>query len=156
MIRLIAAIDRKRGIAKNGDQPWHVPEDEKYFKQQTMQYGGNVLIGRKLYELIGRPLKDRRNIVLSQSQEHIEGTEVAKDLSILNTLSDVWVIGGASVFEQTISQADELYITYIEADFNCDLFFPEFEHSFRLVKEDDLREQNGFLFRYCVYERIRQ
>lgn len=153
MIRLIAAIDRRRGIAKNGDQPWQIPADTMHFRQQTLKHGGSVVMGRKLYELIGHPLSGRRNLVLSQTQERIEGVEVIHDLSILDTSGDVCIIGGEAVFAQTIERADELYLTHIEADFGCDQFFPEFEQDFQLLQEDPLREQNGFLFRYCVYGR---
>jgi dihydrofolate reductase len=153
MLRLIAAIDRKRGIAKSGVQPWRIPRDEVHFKQQTLEHGAVVLMGKKTFDLIGHPLPGRRNIVISQTPESMEGIEFVQDLSILNALSDVWIIGGESVFAQTIGRADELYLTHIEADFGCDQFFPEFVPDFELLREVPLQEQNGFLFRHCVYSR---
>lgn len=110
-------------------------------------------MGRKLFELIGHPLQNRSNVILSQNQAKIEGVTTCTDLSIINSLSDVWIIGGESVFSQVIENADELYLTHIEADFGCDKFFPEYEKSFELMRESTLKEQNGFLFRYSVYRR---
>lgn len=153
MIRLIAAIDRKRGIAKHGFQPWCIPADELYFKKMTLEYGAVVLMGRKTFETIGHPLPDRRNVVLSQTEITEQGVEVATDIGVINGLGDVWVIGGESVFSQTILNADELYLTRIEADFGCDQFFPDFVSDFELVKEEPLLEQNGFLFTQNVYSK---
>lgn len=155
MIRLIAAIDRKFGIAKHGFQPWNIPIDEHYFLEQTARHGGVVLMGKRTFEVISHPLKNRRNIVLSRQTGHIEGVEVSDDLHMtLSTLADVWIIGGASVFEQTLPHADELYLTRIDADFGCDQFFPNFEDRFKLVKKGDGQEQNGFNFRFEIWKPI--
>ena len=153
MIRLIAAVDNKRGIAKHGFQPWHIPNDEKYFLDQTSKWGGEVLMGSKTYEVIGHPLKDRKNYVASRDAASINGAEVVRDLeNFLKTFErDLWVIGGASVFEQALPYADELYLTEIQADFGCDQFFPEFQAGFMPFGEEPLQEQNGFLYKYVIY-----
>ena len=154
MIRFIAAIDQKRGIAKEGRIPWHLPTDEQYFLQKTSQDGGVVLMGRATFEAIGHPLKERRNIVISKSLGPTEGIEVMNDLQqALHVAKDVWVIGGAAIFEQTLSFADELYITRIETDENCDRFFPEFEKGFELTSKSKPRHENGLTFRFCKYRR---
>jgi dihydrofolate reductase len=161
MIRLIAAIDLKRGIAKHGYMPWSIPEDEAYFSEQTKTYGGNVLTGgvtfRDSYK--GKPLKDRTNYVLSRNVQPIEGVQVVNDLMAwLATMGnkDIWVAGGANVFQQIIDagKADELYITHIDADFGCDQFFPDYQAKFRLVKQSDTHSQNGFNFTYAIYARV--
>lgn len=154
MIRLIAAIDQKRGIAKDGRIPWHLPTDEQYFLQKTNQDGGVVLMGRATFEAIGHPLKERRNIVISKSLGPAEGVEVMNDLQqALHAASDVWVIGGAAIFEQTLSFANELYITRIETDAGCDRFFPEFEKEFEPAGKSKPYNENGLTFRLCVYRR---
>jgi dihydrofolate reductase len=152
VIRIIAAVDLNLGIAKHGIQPWYIPIDEAYFNEQTVLHGGTVLMGKTTFDVIGHPLADRKNIVLSRTGQ-IEGIDTAKNLQILNTLSDVWVIGGASVFAQTIDLADELYLTQIEANFGCDQFFPNFNNKFKLLKQSEPMFENGFTFHYNIYQR---
>jgi dihydrofolate reductase len=158
MIRLIAAVDRKQGIAKGGLQPWKIPSDEQYFKEKTAQFGGNILMGSKTFEVIGHPLSGRRNFVLTKDDFDDKGVELVRDLDdfLKNFKEDIWVIGGASVFEQTFASADEVYLTNIEADFGCDQFFPDLADNFELSEKSDLHEENGFVFIYCVYKKSHQ
>jgi len=158
MIRLIAAIDRKRGIAKQGFQPWYIPDDEAQFAKHTKEYGGDVLTGHITYKTLHGPLVDRQNFVLTRDKDPIEGASIINDLEkFLKDYQDkdLWVIGGANVFSQVIDAgyADELYITHIEADFGCNQFFPTFEDTFQLVEKSDLNEQNGFIFTYATYKK---
>jgi len=156
MIRLIAAIDQKRGIAKQGFQPWYIPDDEHYFSELTKQHGGKVLVGSITYRTFKGPLEGRTNYVLSRQQEKIAGAEVVKDIEkFFHDHEDVWVIGGANVFAEAmeLGYADELYLTKIEADFGCTQFFPEYEAKYQLVQQSDLHTQNGFIYTYCVYRR---
>lgn len=156
MIRLISAVDQKRGIAKAGVQPWDIPQDLSYFYQQTTSNGGIVLMGQKTFELLGQPLKDRRNYVLSRQPRSGDGVIYVQDLDqFLNSQhEDVWIIGGASLFEQGIVVADELYLTCIEADFGCDQFFPEYEHVFEPIETSDLHTENGFIFSYKKFKKL--
>lgn len=159
MIRLIAAIDRKNGLAKHGGQPWSIPEDEAYFERQTRKYGGVVLMGSTTYKVIGKPLNERTNYVLSRDKTDLEEVEVVEDLDkFLDEFreKDVWVIGGANVFAQVINVADELYLTQIEADFNCNQFFPEYDQKFESSAQSELHEENGFIFSYAVYKKVIQ
>jgi dihydrofolate reductase len=160
MIRFIAAIDRKRGIAKHGGMPWSIPEDENYFTTQTKTHGGNVLTGgvtfRNTYH--GRPLANRQNYILTRRNESIEGVILVHDLNKLLEefkTKDLWVSGGAEVFKEIMdaNRADELYITHIDADFACDQLFPEYEEAFKKVEESEVHEQNGFKFTYATYIR---
>ncbi len=153
MIRIIAAIDRKRGIAKSGIQPWFIPADEKYFLEQTSKWGGEVLMGSKTYEVIGHPLKDRKNYVASRDAAAVSGAELVSDIDgFLKSFNrDLWVVGGAAVFEAALPYADELYLTEIQADFGCDKFFPEFSGKFMPFGEEPLQEQNGFIYKFVVY-----
>jgi dihydrofolate reductase len=157
MIRLLAAIDRANGLAKNLVMPWNIPEDEQYFTDETKKFGGNVLTGGKTFrETYHGPLKDRQNYILTHSTEPIEGVSVVNDLNkFLNEFKDdLWVAGGGEVFKLVMDagRADELYLTHIDADFGCDTFFPDYE-GFTLAKQSKPHEQNGFRFIYAVYRR---
>ncbi|MDB5168968.1 MAG: dihydrofolate reductase family protein [Candidatus Saccharibacteria bacterium] len=158
MIRLIAAVDWKRGIAKNGLPPWSLPSDMLNFVEKTKSNGGIVLVGQKTYEtfLHAGPLEGRRTYVLSHEAKTGDGVIYIQDLDEFfnQQAEDVWVIGGESLFRQTIIVADELYLTQIEADFGCDQFFPEYEHVFELKESSDLHTENGFIFRYNTYGKL--
>jgi dihydrofolate reductase len=158
MIRLIAAIDRRRGLAKHGILPWYIPEDEQYFTDQTKTCGGNVLTGsttfRNTYK--AKPLAERKNYILTHQTEPIKGVEIVHDLAkFLEGFQDkdLWVAGGVGVFEQVMQagKADELYLTHIDADFRCNQFFPAYEHGFKLADRTEPEEQNGFTFYYARY-----
>lgn len=157
MIRLIAALDRKKGIAKHGVMPWNIPDDEAYFTRMTKAFGGNVLSGgvtfREAYK--SKPLEGRQNFILTHNPAPMEGVETVNDLDEFLSKFDqnLWVAGGAKVFEQVIDRADELYLTHIDADFGCDQFFPAYQTDFELIEETARREQNGFVFSYAIYRR---
>lgn len=158
MNRLIVAVDRKLGMAKKGVMPWYIPEDERFFTQQTKLYGGECLIGALTFQTFQGPLVDRHNYVLTRDKTPIEGVELVDNLDkFLKDFEDkdLWVIGGANVFAQVIEKdkADELLVTHIEADFGCTQFFPAFEDKFTLVEQSDLKEENGFIFRFARYTR---
>jgi dihydrofolate reductase len=161
MIRLLAAIDRGRGLAKHGVLPWCIPEDEKYFTDQTKSLDGHVLSGgvtfRQTYG--GRPLVDRHNYILTRDPTPIAGATVVNDLTkFLNEFKaeDLWVAGGGVVFEQImkLGRAEVLYLTHIDAYFACDTLFPEYDPAdYVLTQKSQPREQNGFHFTYAVYTR---
>ncbi|MDB5164741.1 MAG: dihydrofolate reductase [Candidatus Saccharibacteria bacterium] len=158
MIRLIVAIDRKRGIAKQGFQPWYIPEDEQYFSEQTKSLGAEILVGSTTYKTFGGPLPERQNHVLTSNRTPLDGAHLVHDLgAFLKEYNDggrdLWVIGGANLYAQVMEagKADELYITHIEADFGCNQFFPEHEKNFSLAEQTELHEQNGFIFTYARY-----
>ena len=155
MIRHIAAIDNQNGLAKNGGMPWSIPEDEQYFTDETKKYGGIVLTGIGTYKTFNKPLKDRTNYVLTHQTKPIPGAILVHDLETFfaETPGDIWVIGGAEVFNQTLHKADELYITRIDATFECDRFYPEFAENFSLASQSDVHTQNGLRFRYEIYRR---
>lgn len=159
MIRLIAALDRRRGIGKAGKIPWSIPEDAQYFTNQTKTHGGNVLTGGVTYrETYHGPLKDRQNFILTHDNTPIEGVILVHDLAtFLEEFADrdLWVAGGAGVFEEVmkLSKADELWLTHIDADFDCDRFFPVYEDAFERVQASDPHDQNGISFYYATYRR---
>ena len=134
----IAAMAGNRVIGKDGGLPWDLPCDLQFFKQTTM--GHPVLMGRHTYESIeaklGKALPGRRNIVLSHTMAAKPGVEVIRDLSELEDLPDltapVYLIGGAQLYAQLLTQCDELLLTYIETPYEGDVFFPAFEGDFAL------------------------
>ena len=130
MLKILVAFDENRVIGKNNALIWHLPADLKRFKALTT--GQVIIMGRKTYESIGRPLPLRRNIILTHDKQFIaEGCEICHHPDdILNALSneqEIMVIGGATLFELWLPIADCLYITYIDGEFEGDVFFPEWD-----------------------------
>lgn len=129
MISVIVAHDRNRVVGLNGKLPWHISEDLKWFKQVTSNK--TVLMGRKTFESLGKPLPNRNNIVLTRdSSFSCEGVEVInsiRDLS-MQIEEEIFVIGGSEVYKQFIPFACRLYITYIDYEFEGDTFFPDFKN----------------------------
>ena len=130
IISLIAAMGRNRVIGINNTLPWRLPADLKHFKQITM--GKPVLMGRKTYESIGKPLPGRANIIVSSDHHYeVPGCVVVQSideaLATAAGYEEVMVIGGASFYQQLLPRADRLYLTLIDADFNGDAWFPEIQ-----------------------------
>jgi len=148
--RLIAIVGmaRNRVIGKDGTLPWHLPEDLKFFKKTTM--GHPILMGRKTFESIGKPLPGRQNIVLSSTLPPREGVEVIRNVGELAQVCQpsqtVFLIGGAQLFETLLPQCDGLYLTWIEHPYEGDTWFPEFEDLFEAPEVIGCGE--GMEFRY--------
>lgn len=129
-ISMIAAMANQRVIGKDNKMPWHLPADLKFFKKMTL--GKPVIMGRKTFESIGRPLPRRQNIVISRNKTFsADGVTVVHDiasaLGAAGEVDEVVVIGGGYVYQQFLSQADELYLTFIDLDVEGDAFFPDFD-----------------------------
>lgn len=129
---LIVAMDRNRVIGKDGDLPWHLPEDLKHFKRVTMDKP--ILMGRRTHQSIGRPLPGRRNLVLSRSGEGIApGCEWVRDMdsarSAVSSEAEVVVIGGASVYAEALPACTRLYLTQVDACLEGDTVFPVWDAS---------------------------
>ncbi|MFN0156448.1 MAG: dihydrofolate reductase [Bacteroidota bacterium] len=146
-LAIIAAIARNRVIGNNGTLPWHISEDLKRFKRLTV--GHTVLMGRKTYESIGKPLVNRRNVVVS-SQE-IPGVECYRSVdAALNALKDVeiaFVIGGGQLYSELLPKADILHLTLLDRNVEGDTHFPRYEHLIGPVFTEISREtHDGFMF----------
>ena len=131
---LIVAVSRNGVIGRDNQLPWHLPEDLKFFKTVTM--GKPILMGRKTFESIGRPLPGRTNIVITRDPDwHSLGVEVAGSLEAALQLGEkacsavgeeeVMVIGGEQIYRMTLPAADRLYLTQVDADVEGDAYFPE-------------------------------
>ena len=135
-LQAIAAMSLNRVIGDGNKIPWHLPEDFKWFKQMTT---GNVIVmGRKTFESIGKPLPNRETIVLSRSDFSFPGVRTIKQIEELNTLSEgrqIFICGGAQIYEQTLPLCSDLYLTLVKREVSGDTFFPVFEDQFELAEE---------------------
>ncbi|CAG9622004.1 dihydrofolate reductase [Sutcliffiella rhizosphaerae] len=131
MISIIVATDKNGLIGKDNDLPWRLPADLAYFKRITL--GSTVVMGRKTFESIGKPLPKRRNIILSRNSYEVAGCETIHSLEEVINLSkqedELFIIGGAKLFEDALPMTDILYLTYIDEEFEGDTYFPEVEES---------------------------
>lgn len=160
IISIIAAMADNRVIGIENRLPWSLPADMKWFRQQTL--GKPVLMGRKTYDSIGKPLPGRRNIVISRdSSLKLKGCEVVNSLkSALESCSgaeEIMIIGGASFYEQTLPHAHRLYLTQVHTEIEGDAYFPEINHSeWQEVErtEHPADSHNRFSYSFTVMQRI--
>jgi dihydrofolate reductase len=161
VIRLIAAIDEKRGLGDGHGIPWQgkIPSDADYFRTQTAE--GLIVMGFRTYEEFDRPLHDRDNYVASRAGTPPlrPGFHAVEDLSQFladHTGELVWIIGGAGLYEATLASADELYITQLDRDFHCTKFFPAFDGEFILNPGAETQRENDISFRFERWRRRQQ
>jgi len=134
-LKAVVAMASNRVIGRDGKLPWHLPEDLKVFKRLTT--GHPILMGRKTYESIGRPLPNRRNLVVSSNLKAIEGVEILCGMDAFEALGlsgDVFLIGGAQLYEALLPECDELYLSYVYEAYEGDTTFPAFEDQFELAE----------------------
>ncbi|MDX2345678.1 MAG: dihydrofolate reductase [Legionella sp.] len=128
-VSLILAVDEAGGMGLHNALPWHLPADLAHFKKHTV--GKPIIMGRKTYESIGRPLPKRLNIVLSRTGCEIEGVEVVRSLDAAYLLAkdapEVMVIGGVEIFKAALDKAECIYLTRVHHVFEADVFFPELD-----------------------------
>jgi dihydrofolate reductase len=146
-LAIIAALNHKRVIGKDGKIPWHISEDLKRVKRLTT--GQAILMGRRTFESLGKPLPNRRNVVLtSQSIPDVETYPgIHEAMEALKDEEKVFIFGGGELFGRFLEKADEWYLTLVDNDLEGDTFFPPYEHlignMFLLVKKE---EHEGFTF----------
>ena len=151
-IIIIAALSENRAIGKDNKLLWHIPEDLQNFKKLTA--GSTVLMGRKTFESLKRPLPNRNNIVISSSMPQTEGVEVCKTLeegieAARKHNKDIFIIGGANIYGQTLGIADKMFLSYVKGDYEADAFFPEFSmDEWEIEKKQSFRD-----FELVVYRR---
>ena len=159
MISIIVAIASNNTIGSANSMPWHLPEDFRHFKQVTM--GKAVIMGRKTYESIGRPLPGRRNIVITHNTAlRIEGCEMASSLdeaiALCNPAEENFIIGGGEIYRQAMPLADKLYITHIAAEFEGDTRFPTIGPEWKEIAREEFPcgEKFPHPFAFVDYERV--
>lgn len=160
-VSLIAAMAENRSIGIDNGLPWRLPADLRRFKALTL--GHPLIVGRKTFESIGRPLPGRRMIVVSRRPDWAPpGVEVAHSVEeALQRAGDgeVFIGGGEKIFRQTLGRADRVYLTCIQKEFPGDAFFPELDgSSWRLVEKEDHAPtvETPFAYSFRVYDRIRE
>lgn len=158
IISLIAAIDEAGGLGINNQLLCHLPADLQHFKKTTM--GKPIIMGRKTFASIGRPLPGRTNIVLSHSPLSIEGVTVCDSLlKVINQYQDtneLIIIGGAEIYRQSMDVATRLYITRIHHRFTADVFFPNIDESLWHCQSQTFYprdEKNQYDLTFLTYER---
>ncbi len=164
-VALIAAFAQNRVVGINNTLPWHLPEDLKYFKRTTS--GKAIIMGRKTYESIGRPLPNRTNIVVSRNPDFTaEGIVTvttleaaikhAESVNLINGIDEVMIIGGAAIYEASLPMADRLYLTHVHAEVKGDAYFPEVDFSdWNEVGREDFSkdDSNPFDYSFSVYDK---
>lgn len=159
VLSLIAAMDRNRLIGCENQLPWHLPADLQHFKKVTM--GKPVLMGRKTWESLGRPLPGRLNITISRNPDYQpDGTVVVDSLEAAITAAgeadEIMIIGGANLYQQALPHVDRLYITRVEAEFEGDAWFPEINDDEWALSSSESHEpdsKNPHPYRFEVYGR---
>ena len=156
MIKAIVAMAENRVIGNAGSIPWHLPEDFKFFKATTM--GHAILMGRKTYESIGKPLPGRENIVLSRTMSETPGVTIIRSIDELKELEnkldgrDLFVIGGEEIYRLLLFKVQELYITKIPRTIEGDTHFPDFESQFDTgTKVLETNDFNVWMYRRSLF-----
>nr|WP_282447187.1 type 3 dihydrofolate reductase [Pseudoalteromonas sp. 2CM32C] len=159
---MIAAMANNRVIGLDNKMPWHLPADLQHFKAVTT--GKPVIMGRKTFESIGRPLPGRRNIIITRNTDYkAEGIETATSpeaaLRLVFGVEEVMIIGGGNVYQQFLTQAERLYLTFIDLDVEGDTQFPDYqaianwEVKEEQVKQPDEKNKHSYkfvtLYKYC-------
>ena len=159
MINIIVAVSDNLAIGRAGDMPWHIGADLKYFKRITS--GHTVVMGRRTWESIGcRPLKHRRNRVVSRTMEPGEGFEVAGSLKKALEMAageEIFIMGGGRLYAQAISVAERLYVTHVHTVVeDADTFFPEITTREWLLtdqSEPETDPASGLTYEFAIYDR---
>jgi len=159
-LSLIVAMDENRLIGNDNQLPWHLPADLAFFKRTTM--GKPIIMGRKTFESIGKALPGRRNIVITRDPDFTaSGCEIVNSIdAALHCCAadeEVMLIGGASLYQQTIDQATRMYITRIHHRFEGDTWFPEFEHGdWQIENQEDFDADQSNAPAYSFVKFVRE
>ena len=158
-VSLIVAMSENQMIGRDGDLPWHLGRDLKRFKSLTM--GHSIVMGRKTYESIGRPLPGRTNVVITSDREYkTEGVVVAHSLDhaleLVSTDEEAFIVGGATVYRQSLPFIRRLYVTLVHADIDGDVRFPHLDWQEWILHEEltfAADEKNDYRHSFRIYDR---
>ncbi|MEM4367399.1 MAG: dihydrofolate reductase [Candidatus Anstonellales archaeon] len=153
LLSIIAAMSINGVIGKNNSIPWHIPEDLKFFKNKTVNH--SVIMGRKTFESIGKPLQNRYNIIVSKSLKKCDGIYVADNLDDALDIaykfdSNPFVIGGAELYKQTIELATDIYLTIVNKIVEGDTYFPEIDKEKWAIKDKIILNEISYV---CYFVR---
>ncbi len=159
IVSIVVAISQNHAIGKDNKLLWYLPKDLKHFKEITT--GHTVIMGRKTYESVGKPLPNRRNIIITRQAITIEGCEVVDSvetaLALCRDEAEVFIVGGAEIYRQALHLTDRIYLTLIHENFEGDTYFPEIKPD--LWKETERQdyepdEKNLLPYSFITYERV--
>lgn len=158
-ISIIVAVAENGVIGKRGGgMLWHIPEDMRHFKGLTT--GHTVIMGRKTYETLGKPLPNRTNIVITRQEHfHVPGCVTANSLeealnkARIQEKDEIFIMGGGEIYEQAIGLADKLYLTLVHQNFEGDVYFPDYSEFKKEVYREDGKSANGIKFTFLELER---
>lgn len=162
MLSIIVAAARNNAIGKNNQLLWHMPADLKFFKETTV--GHPVVMGRKTFDSVGKPLPKRRNIVITRNPDFsAEGVEVCLSLEdalgLLDNKEENFIVGGSEIYKMSLPYCDRIYFTEIDGDFEADTFFPEIDaEEWHLISKEEHHadERNPYNYRFLTYERTKK
>ncbi|MFC1744639.1 dihydrofolate reductase [Candidatus Riflebacteria bacterium] len=151
-MNLIVAMSENRVIGKDNKIPWHFPEDLQLFRKLTM--GCTVIMGRRTFTSIGKPLPGRNNIVISRTMQEVTGLTICKSfpgaLEEAKAIGkEVFVIGGESLYREALPLAVKVYISHIPGNYEGDRYFPELDNNEWIITEEKMLQN----FRHAVYEK---
>lgn len=159
MISIIVAIDNNGAIGRRNDIPWHLSDDLKRFKAITM--GHTVIMGKNTWDSLPfKPLKGRRNIVISTSMSKTEGCEIANTIEDAMKMAaqdeQAFIIGGARIYEQTIEKADRLIVTHVDLSVtDADRYFPKISAKWKAIEKSEVMndDKSGISYQYITYSK---
>ena len=158
-VTIVVAIAENYAIGKNNQLLWHMPADLKHFKRITS--GHTVIMGRKTYDSVGKPLPNRRNIIITRQDITIPGCEVVKSveeaLKLCSNEEEVFIVGGAEIYKLAMSKTDRIYLTIIHHSFDADSFFPEINYTaWKEVSREDhpADEKHKYAYSFITLERV--
>jgi len=159
IISIIVAIAENNAIGKGNQLLWRMPADLKHFKNATT--GHTVIMGRKTFDSVGKPLPNRRNIVITRNTDlKIDGVEIVntleKAVSLCNNDEEVFIVGGAEIYKMAMDRTDKIYLTVIHGVFDADTFFPEIDLDIwkeTEIVDNNADEKNPFDYTFSTYVR---
>ena len=155
-ISLVVAASDNHAIGKDNQLLWHLPKDMRFFKNTT--WALPILMGRKTFESIGKPLPNRRNIIITRNENYeVDGCEIVSSLeeAFLLTNNDCFIIGGGEIYKQSIEVADKIYLTLVDCEVNGDTFFPDIDSTWKKISRKDFEsdEKNEYRYSFIEYEK---
>ena len=157
-ISIVVAIAANNAIGKDNQLLWRLPNDLKHFKQITS--GHTIIMGRKTYDSVGKPLPNRRNIVITRQNINIEGCEVVNSLDAALALCtnepEVFIVGGAEIYKQAMQVTNRIYLTIVHQSFDGDTYFPEIKtDEWKETEREDYQpdEKHQFAYSFITLER---
>ncbi len=159
IVTIVVAIAENHAIGKDNKLLWHLPNDLKHFKEITT--GHTIIMGRKTYESVGKPLPNRRNIIVTRQNITIEGCEAVNSIEAALALcaddAEAFIVGGAEIYKQAMKLTDRIYLTVVHQKFEADSFFPEiskpeWKEVYREDHEPD--NKNAIPYSFITFERV--